>query len=215
MTNPLQTRFQTPYKLGYIPCANRLHPPCTHIPHTPYGFAPAFGGGVQPSSKISTDAPLRESHPLERRDASRVPALSYVWKYLYSGYLLIKRILISIENGAVVSPNARNQFTTPFIKVLGATSTTDNTSVDYIIIFAQFQFLNSWDFAFPRLFNARYFCKVATTRALQPKLIRQHVLTVRGCGNAKHSNKNQIFHKMSPIICVRNGKALICCNCHR
>ena len=32
--------------------------------------------------KISTDAPLRESHPLERRNASRVPATDWGWKNL-------------------------------------------------------------------------------------------------------------------------------------
>ena len=34
--------------------------------------------------KISADAPLRESHPLERRSASRVPALGCGWENLVS-----------------------------------------------------------------------------------------------------------------------------------
>ena len=82
MTNPLQTRFQTPYKLGYIPCANRLHSPCTHIHHTPYGFAPAFGGGMQPPFNISADAPLTPILHLGRRNASRVPVLGCGWENL-------------------------------------------------------------------------------------------------------------------------------------
>lgn len=82
MTNPLQTQFQTPYKLGDKPCANRLHPPCTHIPHTPYGFAPAFGGGMQPSIKFSAVAPLAPILHLGRRNASRVPVLGSGWENL-------------------------------------------------------------------------------------------------------------------------------------
>ena len=82
MTNPLQTHFQTPNKLGVKPCANRIHTPCTHIPHTPYGFAPAFGGGVQPSIKISAVAPLTPSLCLGRQNASRVPTLGLDWKNL-------------------------------------------------------------------------------------------------------------------------------------
>lgn len=72
MTNPLQTRFQTPYKLGDKPCANCLQTPCTHIPHTPCGFAPAFGGGLQPPIKLSI-TPLVNPKLLQDVSSSGVP----------------------------------------------------------------------------------------------------------------------------------------------
>jgi hypothetical protein len=87
MTNPLQTRFQTPYKRGDIPYTNRLHTPCTHIPHTPYGSAPLQV--VRPrkvrciaNTYIGSINPLIADLPLRDVNASRVRETGRVQKYL-------------------------------------------------------------------------------------------------------------------------------------
>ena len=80
MTNPLQTRFQTPYKRGDIPYTNRLHTPCAHTPPYPLWVCTTTGGCAPrkvrciANTYIGSINPLIADLPLRDVNASRVPA---------------------------------------------------------------------------------------------------------------------------------------------
>ena len=71
-----------------VTCARNIHGKITSFYIDTGGFtaehgtrASDNGDRLQPI-KISAAAPLRKSHPLERRNASRVPVLGYGWENL-------------------------------------------------------------------------------------------------------------------------------------